>query len=161
MPYDFDTRGTGISLNIGVNFLRYWLAGLEGGTLFFKGDQTFVLGGEHHRAQTTNSLVGTLYTGVTTAPMGRSPQLGRKWWAGFLVGSSHWTGERRLRNCAPCFADRIGMRAAFFAEPFVMFGGGDRDGGGGFRLAYRRYLRDVDTVTGAIHFGLFFNFLKL
>lgn len=161
LPYEFDTRGSGVSLNVGLVWLRHVLFGLEGGTVFFRGDEEFSMSGVPYRAQTTNALVGSFYTGITTLPMGPSPRLGRKWWAGALLGSSKWTGARRMPDCVHCYRLKIPMESGLFVEPFVMFGGGDREGGGGIRAAYRRYLGGRRTIDGALHLGLFFNFTRL
>jgi hypothetical protein len=48
-----------------------------------------------------------------------------------------------------------------FVEPFAMFGGGDGDGGGGLRLAYRHNFGGFDAMHGAATLGLFFAFGKL
>jgi hypothetical protein len=46
-------------------------------------------------------------------------------------------------------------RPAFF-EPFAMFGGGDKDGGGGLRLAYRHHFGGFEAMHSTMTFGLFF-----
>ncbi|HYV97626.1 MAG TPA: hypothetical protein VE967_09245 [Gemmatimonadaceae bacterium] len=162
-PQDFNyaTRGQGLSLTLGLVFNRYFIFGGEIGSVFFSGDKRLISFNTEYPSETTNSVVGSAYAGVITSPMGRSPKLGRKWWVGTVLGASTFSGERRLDGCTTCLHDRLHMTAGPYIEPFFMFGGGDRDGGGGVRASYRAYLGAAKTVQSAISVGLFFDFIKL
>lgn len=161
-PYAYAARGNGLALNAGFVFLKHYMFGGDIGAVFFGGDRTFApgdtIGG--YSASTTNSLLGLGYVGLITSPLGSSPKLGRKWWLGARVGASKWSGERRVISCANCNVDPLAMKGGAFVEPFVVYGGGDRDGGGGIRLAYRHALYANSTIRDAVSLGLFFAFLR-
>ena len=163
--YAFDTRGRGLNLNIGVTLSRHWMFGAELASVFFGGDQDFEMPGagspQVFHAETTNSIVSSGYAGWITNPMRKSPRMGRKWWLGAMLGVSKFSGERRTDGCIPCGSERFSMLAAGYVQPFVVFGGGDKDGGGGFRLGYRHYFKSDKTIRSALTFGLFFDFIKL
>jgi hypothetical protein len=161
LQYEYKTRGNGLNLNVGMVWIRHILFGGEIGAMFFGGDEKLTANGVTYRSETTNSTVSSIYAGIITSPMGRSPKMGRKWWAGVLAGQSKWSGERRMDGCLGCATDRLHMVAGPFLEPFFMFGGGDKDGGGGFRLGYRRYVSGSRTLQSAVRFGVFFDFIKL
>lgn len=154
--YGYATTGTGVSINVGAMFLRHFLLGGEIGSVGFRGDKTFrVSAGQTCKVNTLNSITGSGYVGVISSPLGNGARIGRKFWLGVLGGKSNWSGQRQLFSCSGCPADKLRMNSAFFVQPFVMLGGGDKDGGGGIRLAYRKQvgnapLRSVATL------GLFF-----
>jgi hypothetical protein len=159
----FATRGWGISGNLGVVFLKHYMLGGDVGAVWFGGDRTLIdpNGQSAVAVTTTNSLSGSAYVGLITSPLGRNGKLGRKWWFGGKFGSAKWGGERRLAGCVGCSTDNpMHMVSGAYVEPFVVFGGGDRDGGGGFRLAYRQSVFPVETIRSAVTFGFFFDLLK-
>jgi hypothetical protein len=53
------------------------------------------------------------------------------------------------------------MGNAYYLQPFAMFGGGDKDGGGGLRISYRQYMGGNEAMQSAATFGLFFAFGRL
>ena len=164
-PYAYKTQGIGISMNAGVMFLRHFLLGAEIGTVGFSGNRTFVdytpVPPVSYFASTTNSLVWSINGGFISSPMGKSPKLGRKAWLGGLIGRSVWSGERAVRSCEQCAVDPLVMGSAYFVQPFVMFGGGDKDGGGGLRTSYRYYTHGNRAMHSAFTLGLFFAFGRL
>jgi hypothetical protein len=52
------------------------------------------------------------------------------------------------------------MAAGAYVEPFLVFGGGDHDGGGGFRVSWRQPLFATETIRSSATVGLFFALLK-
>jgi hypothetical protein len=159
----YESRGVGVSMNAGVMFLRHFLLGGEVGTVGFGGNRTIEEESPpvSYRTSTTNSLVGSWYVGLITSPMGKSPKLGRKFWLGGLTGWSKWSGERTLESCTGCAAEPLPMGSAYFLQPFAMFGGGDKDGGGGLRLSYKHYVHGTRAMQSALTLGLFFAFGRL
>lgn len=150
-------------MNAGAMFLRHFIFGGEVGTVGFGGNRTIEEDSPpvSYTTSTTNSLVGSWYVGLITSPIGKNPKLGRKLWLGGLAGASKWSGERTIRSCAGCEAEPLPMGGAYFVQPFVMFGGGDKDGGGGLRVSYRHYMGGDEAMHSAATFGLFFAFGRL
>jgi hypothetical protein len=163
VEHAYATRGTGVSLNVGLMFLRHFMFGGEVGTVGFGGNRTFTSENppSSYTASTTNSLFGSWYVGLISSPIGRDAKQGRKVWGGALAGWSKWSGERVVESCEECRVEPIPMGTAYFVQPFVMFGGGDKDGGGGLRLAYRHYVHGSRAMHSALTFGLFFALGKL
>lgn len=162
--YAFPTRGGGVRINGGIVFLGRYLAGGEGGVAFMGGERTVPPSGSGvggYQVVTQNSVVSSAYVGWITRPMGRTAKVGRKWWMGALVGRERWSGERQVISCASCTVILLKEKSGTFVEPFVVWGGGDRTGGGGFRLAYRAPLLKEAAIRAQVSLGLYFNFLKL
>lgn len=159
-PNDYSARGFGVGLNVGVTFLRYILFGGEAWSIGFGGTRprSDGTGASLPDMETTNALAGSAYVGLISPPLGANARLGRKVWLGTLLGKSHWSGERK---CEGCVYDPLRMGRPWFVEPFAMFGGGDRDGGGGLRLAYRHNGGGFEAMHGAMTLGLFFAFGRL
>jgi hypothetical protein len=158
LPQGYSSRGFGVGLNFGLVFLRYILFGAEVWTVGFSGTRDFTADNPpvSYHTETTNSLAASAYIGAITPPIGRGSKLGRRFWLGMLLGKSHWSGERQISSCETCRYDPLGMGRPGFLEPFVMFGGGDRDGGGGLRLAYRHHFGGFEAMHETVTFGLFF-----
>ena len=157
-PMPYRSRGFGVGLNVGVTFLRHILLGGEVWAIGFRGDRTYdSTAASGSGANTTNAVAGSIYIGGITSPLGGGQRPGRKVWFGALLGTSQWSGERVCINCrlAP-----MSMRSPGFIEPFAIFGGGDKDGGGGLRIAYRHHLGE-SAMRSAVTFGLFFAFGRL
>jgi hypothetical protein len=163
VEYAYKTRGIGVSMNAGVMFLRHFMLGGEVGTVGFSGNRKFERENppSSYDASTTNSIMGSGYIGVITSPMGKSPRLGRKWWAGLHAGRTSWSGERAIKSCSQCAVDPLPMGSAYYLQPFVMLGGGDADGGGGLRLSYRHQFGGNEAMHSAMTLGLFFAFGRL
>jgi hypothetical protein len=164
VEWAYKTRGIGASMNAGVLFLRHFMLGGEVGTVGFSGNRTFTSGSNPpvtYTASTTNSLFGSMNAGLITSPIGSNPRLGRKWWVGGLAGHSWWSGERLVKSCEQCKVDPLVMGNAYFLQPFAMFGGGDKDGGGGLRISYRHYMGGNRAMHSGATLGLFFAFGRL
>jgi hypothetical protein len=162
--YAYATQGNGLAGKLAVMMDRHFLLGGELGVAVFGGDRRFDY--DHpswgpFSAQTTNSIFGSIYGGVITSPLGKSPRLGRKAWVGALAGAARWSGERRIIPDCPCGAPTLHMRSGGFVEPFVILGGGDSDGGGGFRLGYRHPLSGGSTLHEMLTLGVFFALAKI
>lgn len=162
-PFAFPTRGWGARINGGVVFLKHFVGGGETGVVMLRGDKHIGSPGfAEYDVVTQNSIVSSVYVGWISTPMGGSARAGRKWWAGALLGRERWGGERQITVCAGCATQGpLHEKSGNFIEPFVVWGGGDRNGGGGFKLAYRTPLQKAPTVRGQVSLGLYFNFLKL
>jgi len=80
---------------------------------------------------------------------------------GALLGRERWGGERQIISCATCTWIRSKEKSGTFVSRFVVWGGGDKTGGGGFRLAYRPACPPRTDDQGSGELGLYFNFLKL
>jgi hypothetical protein len=162
-PYAYSTRGYGMALNVGSVFKGHILVGADVGWAMFGGDRRFPADAATagYAVRTTNSILGSLYTGLISSAIGRSNEMGRKFWVGARLGNGRWSGERRLEACANCNYEPLPMRSSYYIQPFVVFGGGDRSGGGGFRLSYTHYMRANSTIRSAVAFGFYFNLLAL
>jgi hypothetical protein len=163
LEYAFPTRGWGLRVNGGVVFLKHYLAGGEGGVALMGGERTYPgsNGNDGYNVITQNSIVSSMYVGWITTPMGGTTKVGRRWWLGALLGRERWSGKRQIISCPSCTIDPLKEKSGTFVEPFVVWGGGDKNGGGGFRLAYRTPVLQAPTIRGQFSLGFYFNFLKL
>ena len=163
VPFDYATRGGGMALAIGSVFRGHLLVGGEAGWSFFGGDRDYPadLNSDAYSTRTTNSIFGSIYTGVITSAIGRRNSIGRKLWLGARFGNARWSGERRLENCPTCADIREPMRSGLYVAPFIVFGGGDQNGGGGFRFAYTHFLKDNARMRSSMAFGVYFNLLTI
>jgi hypothetical protein len=87
--------------------------------------------------------------------------MGRKVWLGARLGNARWSGERRVEDCVTCTDIREPMRAGMYVSPFVVFGGGDQRGGGGFRFGYTHFLDRDARMRSSMTLGLYFNLLNV
>lgn len=159
----YATRGGGMGLAVGTVYKGHILVGGEAGWAFFGGDREFPpdVNTASFYSRTTNSIYGSMYTGLITSAIGRRNQIGRKLWLGAHLGSARWSGERRAEQCPTCPPVPLRMRAGPYVSPFIVFGGGDQNGGGGFRIAYTHFLREDASLRSSMAFGLYFNLLNL
>jgi hypothetical protein len=170
IEHAYSSRGFGVGLNVGLVFLRHILFGGEVWTVGFSGTRDFVAESppSAYHAETTNSLAASAYVGVLSSPLGNRDRVGRKVWLGLLAGKSHWSGQRKMNSLDTsicemddCRYEPLKMGRPGFLEPFVMFGGGDKSGGGGLRLAYRHHFGGFEAMHETVTFGLFFAFGRL
>lgn len=162
VPFDYATRGGGMALALGSVFKGHLLVGFDVGWAFFGGDKAYPgdVNSAPYATRTTNSIFGSMYTGLITKPIGRRG-VGRKAWLGARLGTGRWSGERRVEDCMTCADIREPMRAGVYVSPFIVFGGGDQNSGGGFRFAYTHFVGDNARMRSAMSFGVYFNLLRI